>query len=142
MIKVTDNYYRKLVVEILSQSFDDNKSVNYVIPQGNRRKNALIKLMEYSFDICLKFGEVWLSDDKKACSLVLFPDKKKDTFQTVLWDIKLALYIKAVKTLKREGKIKKHHPKEPFAYLWFVGVFPEAQNHGIGSKLLNRLVLV
>lgn len=32
----------------------------------------------------------------------------------------------------------KHHPMErPHAYLWFLGVTPEAQGHGVGSALLR-----
>ena len=32
----------------------------------------------------------------------------------------------------------KHHPMErPHAYLWFLGVTPEAQGHGVGSRLLK-----
>ena len=32
----------------------------------------------------------------------------------------------------------KHHPMDrPHAYLWFLGVRPEAQGHGVGSRLLK-----
>ncbi len=32
----------------------------------------------------------------------------------------------------------KHHPMDrPHAYLWFLGVTPEAQGHGVGSRLLK-----
>ncbi len=32
----------------------------------------------------------------------------------------------------------KHHPMErPHAYLWFLGVTPQAQGHGVGSRLLK-----
>jgi ribosomal protein S18 acetylase RimI-like enzyme len=32
----------------------------------------------------------------------------------------------------------KHHPLDrPHAYLWFLGVRPEAQGHGVGSRLLK-----
>ncbi len=33
----------------------------------------------------------------------------------------------------------KHHPTDrPHAYLWFLGVTPEAQGHGVGSRLLQH----
>ncbi len=33
----------------------------------------------------------------------------------------------------------KHHPTErPHAYLWFLGVTPQAQGHGVGSRLLQH----
>ena len=59
------------IVEILSKAFDDNKSVNYIIQQDAKRKQRIRNLMEYSFDICNLFGDVFVSDDRKACALVV-----------------------------------------------------------------------
>jgi hypothetical protein len=66
---------RQLVIDILKKSFDDNKSVNYVVKQDQKRKDRIKGLMEYSFDVCNAFGEVWMSEDLQACGLILFPDK-------------------------------------------------------------------
>lgn len=135
---------RKLVVDILTDSFDTNKSVNYVVNQDVNRKDRVRSLMEYSFDMCNAFGEVWLSNDQRACALILFKDKQKTTISTILWDIKLALKViglsRVSKVLGRESKIKAFHPKTPFAYLWFVGVKQESQNRRIGSTLLSELI--
>src|SRR5688500_17316709 len=112
---------RRLVIDILKKSFDDNKSVNYVVKQDQKRLERLNGLMEYSFDVCNAFGEVWMSDDPQACALILFPDKKRTSLRTVLWDLKLYLSVIGLNSvssvLKRESMIKNHHPKEPFAYL-------------------------
>jgi ribosomal protein S18 acetylase RimI-like enzyme len=36
------------------------------------------------------------------------------------------------------GAMDKHHPMDrPHSYLWFLGVTPEAQGHGVGSRLLK-----
>ena len=80
---------RKTVVSILTASFADNKSVNYIIKQDAKKKHRIGKLMEYSFDYCFWFGEILLSDDKKACALIIFPDKKNTTLKSVVADIKL-----------------------------------------------------
>ena len=37
----------------------------------------------------------------------------------------------------REVMDKAHPTDRPHAYLWFLGVTPEAQGHGIGSRLLK-----
>jgi ribosomal protein S18 acetylase RimI-like enzyme len=136
---------KELVVDILSESFDANKSVNYVVKQDDRRRDRIRGLMEYSFNVCNAFGEVWLSDDDRACALILFPDKKKTTLSSIWWDAKLAISVigleRVGQVLGRESKIKAFHPKEPFAYLWFVGVMPTSQNKKIGSLLLNELLL-
>jgi ribosomal protein S18 acetylase RimI-like enzyme len=132
------------VVEILSQSFENNRSVNYVVKQDANRQQRIRGLMSYSFDVCNAFGEVWMSDDEQACALILFPDKKKTTASGILWDAKLALSVIGLsrigQVLGRESKIKAFHPKTPFAYLWFIGVSPDSQNKRKGSDLLHWLI--
>ncbi len=135
---------KSLIVEILSASFDDNKSVNFVVKQDEDRKKRIKGLMEYSFDICNAFGDVWISEDDQACALVLFPDKKKTNLNAILWDVRLAFSVIGINrigpVLGRESTIKSFHPKESFAYLWFIGVKPELQNKGKGSQLLKEII--
>ena len=68
---------KEVVITILSEAFDGNKSVNYIIPQDNRRKQRLRHLKAYAFDVCRAYGKVYLRDDKKGCALLLFPAQKK-----------------------------------------------------------------
>jgi ribosomal protein S18 acetylase RimI-like enzyme len=143
MRRATPNQ-KSLIVDTLTQSFDDNKSVNYVVKQGSTREQRIRGLMDYSFNVCSAFGEVWTSDDEQACALILLPDKKKTTLDAIMWDAKLAFSVigldRVGKVLGRESKIKTFHPKEPFSYLWFIGVKPQAQNNGVGSKLLQEII--
>ena len=135
---------KSLIVEILAASFDDNKSVNFVVKQDKNREKRIKGLMEYSFDICNAFGDVWISEDGQACALVLMPDKKKASLSAILWDVRLALSVIGINrigpVLSSESKIKSFHPKEPFSYLWFIGVKPELQNKGKGSQLLREII--
>ncbi|MCR6720278.1 MAG: hypothetical protein NVV59_08255 [Chitinophagaceae bacterium] len=78
------------IVNILAHSFDDNKSVNYIVKQDGKRSQRLRKLMEYSFDVCYLFGDVFISEDRKGCALIVFPDKKKTALKSILLDAKLA----------------------------------------------------
>src|SRR6266487_1233517 len=134
---------KPIIIDILSKSFDDNKSVNYVVKQDHKKEQRIRGLMDYSFNVCTSFGDVWISDDAQACALILFPDKKRTSLNTILWDIKLAFSVigldRVGKVLGRESKIKAYHPKEPFSYLWFIGVNPEVQNNGKGTKLLREI---
>jgi ribosomal protein S18 acetylase RimI-like enzyme len=99
--------------------------------------------VEYSFDVCNAFGEVWMSEDLQACALILFADKKRTSLRTILWDLKLAFSViglnRVSAVLKRETLLKSHHPKNPFAYLWFIGVNPSNQNRGIGSAFIHEV---
>jgi len=62
---------KNLIIDILTQSFESNKSVNYIIPQNENRIKRIWTLMDYSFEICSLFGDVLISDDNKACWLTL-----------------------------------------------------------------------
>lgn len=143
-MKRADINQKSLVVDILTKSFDDNKSVNYVVKQDEKRQERIRGLMDYSFNICNAFGDVWMSDDNQACALVLYPDKKRSTLNAIMWDAKLALSViglnRVGQVLSRESKIKSFHPKEQFSYLWFIGVPPDLQNKGKGSQLLEEII--
>ncbi len=135
---------KNLIVDILTKSFESNQSVNYIVKQDEKKLKRIEALMNYSFEVCYLFGDVFLSDDNKACALVLYPDKKKTTIKSIMLDVNLILSCVGIenikKTLDREAIIKKIQPKVPMYYLWFIGVDPDFQNTGIGSVFLDELV--
>lgn len=135
---------KKRVVDILVNSFADNRSVNYIIPQDKRRKSRIRHLMAYSFDVCFLYGKVYLSDDKNACALILLPEKKKSFIKSTLLDIRLIFlslgFSNILKAMKRESKIKALQPNGLIYYLWFIGVAPNNQGKGIGTRLLNEII--
>jgi ribosomal protein S18 acetylase RimI-like enzyme len=135
---------KRLIVNILSSSFEDKKSVNYILKQDKKRVDRIKNLMEYSFDMCYYFGEVFLSDDKKGCALILLPDKKKTNLKSILLDMKLIISCiglsNVTKAMDREARIKKLQPTDLMYYLWFIGVDPKEQNRGIGSGLLGEII--
>ena len=135
---------KNLIIDILTQSFESNQSVNYIIPQDQKRMKRIRTLMDYSFEVCYLFGKVFISEDKKACALIVYPDKKKTTLKSISLDVKLATRCVGVKnikkTLAREALIQKIQPKETMTYLWFIGVYLAEQNKGIGSLLLQEII--
>lgn len=54
--------------------------------------------------------------------------------------IKIYRDLRIGKILNREKQIRAHQPIVPFYYLWFIGVHPEHQGQGIGSKLLEEVI--
>lgn len=135
---------KSLIIDILSKSFDTNQSVNYIVKQDGKRAERLKALMDYSFEVCYAFGEVFLSDDKEGCALVLFPDKKRTTLKSVFLDAKLIISCVGIgnikKALSRESKIKNIQSKDLMYYLWFIGVDPQYQNTGTGTELMNDII--
>lgn len=143
-MKRAENIDRNIIVDILVKSFGDNKSVNYIIKQDAKRDERLRRLMEYSHDVCKLFGDVFITDDKSGCALIIKPDKKRTSLKSVLLDARFAITCLGISNLKkamsREATIKAQHPDGLIYYLWFIGVDPNKQHEGIGSKLLKDVI--
>jgi hypothetical protein len=135
---------KQIVIDLLTWSFSDNQSVNYIIRQDESKTKRVRALMDYSYEVCKEFGEVLLSDDEKACALVLYPQNKRITMKSIWLDLKLifnAVGLNNVgKAFDRESKIKNLQPQIHMMYLWFIGVDPEHQHLGIGSSLLKEVL--
>ena len=143
MIKATTDD-KNLVLDLLSLSFNENQSVNYIIRQDKNAKQRIRALMDYSFEVCQEFGDVWLSENREACALVLYPHNKRTTVKSIWLDIRLIFQAIGLtniqKALGRETKIKTLQEKVKMSYLWFIGVDPQHQHEGIGSNLLKEVI--
>lgn len=133
------------VVSLLSEAFEGNKSVNYIVRQDGKRLERIRSLMEYSFLTCLDSGKVYLSDDGRCCALVLFPDRKRTTLKSILRDLTLIFSVTGLgsvfKVLRRESLIKKRYPADKkMYYIWFMGCDPVFQGRGLGTAMLSFLL--
>lgn len=136
---------KSAIVEILALSFEINASVNYVVKNDRHRSQRIRKLMEYSFDTCFEFGDVFISDDGNGCALVLYPDKKRNSLKAVLrdiWLVRSTIGIANVKkVLARQALVKKHHPIEGnFCHGWYLAVHPEHRKTGHGLSFIRELI--
>jgi GNAT superfamily N-acetyltransferase len=146
-MKKTSFSDKHIIIEILYAAFIIEtfpNSINFVVKQDKKRAKRLYRLMEYQCKMALRFGEIFLSDDQEGCVLFLDSEKKKTTLWTIFLDIKLAIQCtglrNAVNVIKREKILKRRHPKTPFLHLWIMGINPESQGKGIGTKLLNEVL--
>jgi GNAT superfamily N-acetyltransferase len=134
---------KKLITNILTEAFDSNISVNYVVRQDKKRKLRILRLMEYTFDICWEFGEVYLTSGRNGAVLIQLPHAKKTSLKSIFRDIRLVLCAigirKALKVLKMESKIKEHYPSR-LMYISFIGILPNHQGKGIGSELMQEIL--
>lgn len=131
------------MIEILTTAFQENKSVNFIVKQDEKRDRRLRLLIEYSIFHGKTFGTLLLNEDKTACAIIVDSEKKKTTFRSIIWDLRLIFGCVGIrnisKILRREKAIKSHLPKEPFLHLWYIGVDPNIQGKGLGSKLLEEI---
>jgi GNAT superfamily N-acetyltransferase len=135
---------KNLIIDILVAAFKDNQSVNFIVRQDEKRLRRIAALMDYSFEMCHHFGDVWITEQQDSCALLLYPHLRRFSLLAIWLDVKLifqAIGISNIfRALKRESLIKKIQPKEPVAYLWFIGVDPKAQHEGRGSDLLKEII--
>lgn len=140
------NYSDKAhIIDILARSFASNRSVNYIVKQDAKRRDRIKALMAYCFDVCYRSGEAWLSEDNKACALILYPDRRRSGVRSIILDLRLIFRCVGIrnlkKTLARERLLKHIQPRERrIAYLWFIAVDTPSQGKGIGSAFLQAIM--
>lgn len=137
---------KKLVSEILVSAFSsltDDSSINLVVKQDEKRIERLQILMEYLFETAISFGEVFISDNNKACILLKFPHTEKVTLKTIRLDLKLAFKCIGIErvfaVLKRERIAKKNYPKEPHIRPMIMGVKKDFDGKGTAARLMMEV---
>ena len=135
---------KALIIHILSESFKENKSILFVVKNDSKQKERIQKLMEYSYNMALSSGEIFLSENKKGCVLLLYSCKKPPFLKQLKYDLDLAIncigLTQIFKVLKREKQIKLQHPKHSFLHLWYIGVNPNDQGKNIGRNLMKEVL--
>lgn len=129
------------LLHILTKSFNDNKSANYVL----KDKKDLDKLFKYSLEKGFLFGDVWINENENACAIIINPKRKKFSLPSIWLDIKLIFQVVGIinvrKVLHKETVTSNTLPKNlDYAHLWFLGVSPEHQGKGLGSILLKEII--
>lgn len=131
---------RNLAIDILTHSFKDNGSVNYVVGHTDRRIRLL---MQYSYLSCMKKGDVIFHESQRGVLLYHPSDEHRFFLSVFHSELKLAVLGigpgRILKVLRRESYIAKHRWKPPHLYLWFIGTSPDHQGIGIGTNLMKKM---
>ncbi len=140
-----DKIYKDKVIEILSECFEKNKSVNWIVKQDSKRKERIRYLMDYSFEACIETGQVYITDDLTGVIICSNSDDKlpilEEAYLTIQFVLKVTGFEGIAKALKREQYIKDFHPKdEEFIYIWFIGLKKTEQGKGVGSAMLQEII--
>lgn len=134
---------KALVTAILSQSFAHNRSVLAAVRRKGDTQKHIRGLMDYAFDLCIRYGDVLLSDDRQGCALLLYPDRKPENLYTRWLDLRLVWqsigWKNLAKVKARRQLVQAVRPEVPMAYLWFIGVQPDRRRSGTGGKLLEEV---
>ncbi len=138
--------HKDLVIRILVSAFEDireGNSINFVVKQDGNRKKRMKVLMGYLFEKALSFGKVFISDNKKACLLIIFSDKERVTLKTMILDLALAFkcigFYRVFKVLKRQQLSKKFYPKGNYIKPLIMGAFKDFYGKGTAAKLVLQV---
>lgn len=132
------------VKEILLESFRLDKALQATVKQDDKKEARLKLMIDYSIFMGNKFGKIYLNERENACAIVIYSDRKKTTFSSMRWILKLAFKVVGLKNafnvFKRAHLIAKFYPDTPYVYIWFIGVEIKDQGKGEGSRLLKNII--
>ena len=142
-MRIATNSDKSLVSNILTSAFeslDQENSINYVVKQDNKRIERMNVLMEYLFDRSMLFGNIFISDNEKACLLIKYPRRERLTLKTLRLDIRLAVKCIGLSRvggiLKRQRVVKKFAPIEEHITPVILGVVEKHQGRGTAVRLM------
>jgi hypothetical protein len=113
------------LVNIISETFDANPSVNIVIGDKGNRKKRVELMAEYAFIKALNRDGAYLSENKKGIALFYHSNYGKSNLKEFFCELRFALSLpikKVFQALKRETYLKKHRYQGAHFYFWFFGV--------------------
>jgi ribosomal protein S18 acetylase RimI-like enzyme len=129
---------KDLVVSLLQQAGEGLS--NYLFK--NKEQQEL--LLSHLFDLYFYVGEIWLSDNRRACALIMQPGISLLNGKAVRWLFKLFLFQvgrvvlqEAWHQVNRGGRLKGIHK---ITYIRWICVDPLFQGRGTGSGLLGRIL--
>ena len=128
----------ELCISVLSESFENNKSVASVV----KNKNAIPELMRFCVYESMSQNLAFTNEDKTAFALCSNIGVKNTNFKSILRTIRFVIravgVFKIPLVLQRESLIHKNHPKKGI-HLVFLGVQENEQGKGIGGSFLCEL---
>lgn len=133
-------------VEVLIKAFQDDPMYLYLIPDAGKRVQVLRVLWGGLINYTLTYGEIYTTPAVEGVACWLSPGNTKITFWRML-RAGFGLARSAMKlgaeerrkffaTMNYVDDLHKRLVPEHHWYLWALGVTPELQGQGIGSRLM------
>ena len=128
----------------LAAAFEDDPIFSWLLPDRRRRYERLLRFFALELeDVVLPSGNVWMSTEGSGACLELPPGGWRMPLRT---QARHAPQFTAVfgRSLPRAlitiTKMERRHLREPHLYVPYIGVAPESQGAGIGTRLLGRTI--
>jgi GNAT superfamily N-acetyltransferase len=128
------------VASALAAAFTDDPVFRWILPDDTARPAATRAFFDLVVEILAPHDDTWTTTAGVTGAALWVPagrapmsDDRADRFAAELTEL-CAPHDGRI--LELVALMDQLHPHEPHEYLWFVGVVPAAQGHGLGSALI------
>jgi ribosomal protein S18 acetylase RimI-like enzyme len=135
---------RDKLVAVMARAFDDDPMANWFAAQDKRRARRILDFMDVGYRITAPSDEMYTTDAIEGGAFWTSPGKWK---MGILQQLMLTPAIIRTASLRRVpavlgglNAIEKKHPHEPHYYLMGIGVEPDLQGRGLGTKLMAPIL--
>lgn len=134
---------RKKAVMILQRSFTDNPTLKFMT-RSKHKENQMAKVARFAFDVAIRRGGVFLSDNEKGIAICYEHILDKGDIVDLFLRIKLCLTAipikKWIRVFRHNNFVEHCKPKrENYLYFWFFGVEPDEKPRTSARDLLTNI---
>jgi ribosomal protein S18 acetylase RimI-like enzyme len=126
----------------LAAAFEDDPIFAWLLPNKRQRPDKLLRFFTLELEsVVLPSGTAWMSPEASGACLELPPDKWRMPLQTQALHAPqfVAVFGRSLpRALITITQMERKHLREPHFYVPYVGVAPEGQGAGLGTKLLGK----
>ena len=128
--------------EALAAAFQDDPIFAWLLPDAEGRPRRLTRFFALEVgDVVLPSGAAWMSADGRGACLELLPGGWRMPLRTQARHAPGFVRVfgpSLPRALITITKMERKHLREPHLYVPYVGVAPEGQGAGLGTRLLGR----
>jgi GNAT superfamily N-acetyltransferase len=146
-ITVAERGERERVAAAMTAAFMDDPVANWTTPADRHRRNVLRHFFRCYFDFHQGEGMVFVDPDRAGAAIWALPDRWRTSARQ---DLRIARAFAHPRHWPRAARVargllgleRQHPPRPPHFYLAALGVEPERQGRGLGSRLLEPVLEV
>lgn len=125
----------------LAAAFEDDPIFAWLLPDGRRRHHRLLRFFALEVgEVVLPSGTIRMSPERSGACLELPPGGWRLPLRTQALHAPqfVAVFGRSLpRALMTITKMERRHLREPHIYVPYIGVAPEAQGAGLGTRLLR-----
>ncbi|MDT0353280.1 GNAT family N-acetyltransferase [Pseudonocardia charpentierae] len=128
------------VASALAAAFTDDPVFRWILPDARTRPAATQTFFDLVVEILAPHDDAWTTTAGVTGTALWVPagrapmsDERAERFASEITELCAP---HGDRVLELVSLMDEQHPHEPHEYLWFLGVIPTAQGHGLGSALM------